>query len=32
MKTLKRIWTYMKFMEEHRMKAAIWTGSAGPLM
>lgn len=29
---LNKIWTYMKWLEEQRMKAAIYSCSAGPLM
>ena len=32
MKTLKKIWNYLIWLEEQRMKAAIKSGSAGPLM
>ena len=32
MKRLYRIWAYMKWLEKQRMKAAIYSGSAGPLM
>lgn len=31
-KRLKKLWAYMKWLEEQRMKAAIYSGSAGPLM
>ena len=31
-KRLKKWWAYMKWLEEQRMKAAIYSGSAGPLM
>jgi hypothetical protein len=31
-KRLKKWWSYMKWLEEQRMKAAIYSGSAGPLM
>ena len=29
---LNKIWTYMKWLEEQRIKAAIYSGSAGPLL
>lgn len=32
MKALKKIWNYLTWLEEQRIKAAIKTGSAGPLM
>lgn len=32
MKTLKKIWNYLLWLEEQRMKAAIKSGSAGPLL
>lgn len=32
MKALKKIWNYLTWLEEQRIKAAIETGSAGPLM
>ena len=32
MKTLKKIWNYLIWLEEQRMKAAIKSGSAGPLL
>lgn len=31
-KRLSKIWAYMVFIEEQRIKAAIHTASAGPLM
>ena len=32
MKQLNRFWKYLQWLEEQRMKAAIKSGSAGPLM
>ena len=32
MKKLKQIWEYMKWLESERIKSAIHSGSAGPLM
>jgi hypothetical protein len=32
MKTLKKLWKHLVWLEEQRMKAAIHSGSAGPLM
>lgn len=32
MKRIKRFWKYLQWLEEQRMKAAIHSGSAGPLM
>jgi hypothetical protein len=32
MKTLKKIWKYLVWLEEYRIQAAIKSGSAGPLM
>ena len=29
---LKKFWNYLQWLEEKRMKAAIKSGSAGPLM
>ena len=29
---LKEFWNYLQWLEEQRMKAAIKSGSAGPLM
>ena len=29
---LKKFWNYLQWLEEQRMKAAIKSGSAGPLM
>jgi len=31
-KKLKKIWAYMNWIDEQRMKAAIHSGSAGPLL
>lgn len=31
-KKISKIWAYMKWLEEQRMKAAIYSCSAGPLM
>jgi hypothetical protein len=31
-KRLKKIWAYMSWIEEQRMKAAEYTCSAGPLL
>jgi hypothetical protein len=31
-KKLKKIWAYMIWLEDQRMKAAIHSGSAGPLL
>tara|TARA_B110000285_G_scaffold152514_1_gene170338 strand:- start:102 stop:218 length:117 start_codon:yes stop_codon:yes gene_type:complete len=32
MKALKKIWKHLLWLEEQRMKAAIKSGSAGPLL
>jgi hypothetical protein len=32
MKTLKKIWNYLIWLEEQRMNAAIKSASAGPLL
>jgi hypothetical protein len=32
MKTLRKIWNHLRWLEEQRMKCAIKSGSAGPLM
>ena len=32
MKTLKKIWNYLIWLEEKRMNAAIKSASAGPLL
>jgi|TARA_B110000483_G_scaffold206134_1_gene250239 hypothetical protein len=29
---LKKLWKYLQWLEEQRMKAAIHSGSAGPLL
>jgi|TARA_B110000971_G_C19527108_1_gene284322 hypothetical protein len=31
-KKLKKLWKYLTWLEEQRMKAAIKSGSAGPLI
>jgi len=31
-KKLKKLWNYLTWLEEQRMKAAIKCGSAGPLL
>tara|TARA_B110000285_G_scaffold42150_1_gene46539 strand:- start:3150 stop:3251 length:102 start_codon:yes stop_codon:yes gene_type:complete len=31
-KKLKKLWNYLQWLEEQRMKAAIKSGSAGPLI
>lgn len=31
-KNLKQFWDYLTWIEEQRMKAAEYTGSAGPLL
>lgn len=31
-KKLKKLWKYLQWLEEQRMKAAIKSGSAGPLI
>jgi len=32
MKTIKKIWNHLLWLEEQRIKCAIKSGSAGPLM
>lgn len=32
MKTLKKVWKYLLWLEDRRIKAAIKSGSAGPFM
>ena len=32
MKTLKKIWKYLVWLDEQRIQSAIKSGSAGPLM
>ena len=32
MKTLKKVWKYLQWLEKQRIKAAIKSSSAGPFM